>query len=153
VARARDDKLARAIANRIVEAREAAGFKTRTAFGHALNRDEKTMARYEGGKMVPGAEALIAISEACDVSLDWLMLGREEAPPAFAEWLTTALGRKAVEKHPKIVGMLRTLPLRGWRPTIEVYDSLYVGIRSGVLEEVDGVDELVRSGRESQRET
>lgn len=144
-----NQELARSIGARVEAARVAAGFDVLRDFCRAIRTDERLYRRYADGASVPGVEALIRIAEACDVSIDWLVLGREEQSPGMLAWLETPLGTSAAQEHPKLVALMRTLPLRGFRPRPGFYDTLFVGLRAGLLEEVADEDELVAAARRS----
>lgn len=74
------------VGERIKEARRRAGIMTIDQFVKRSGLQDKQIRRYENGEHTPKAEALIAISQACDVSTDWLLLGRDDTPAAFFDW-------------------------------------------------------------------
>ncbi|HCF58375.1 MAG TPA: hypothetical protein DFS52_10330 [Myxococcales bacterium] len=69
-------ELARAIGRRIVEIR---GVTPQHEFATRIGIHKNTLSRYERGLHMPDAQALLAVSEACHVSIEWLVTGESHA--------------------------------------------------------------------------
>lgn len=147
-----DTDLAAAIGQRIELAADAA-FRTKGEFYGAIGRDPGTMRRYLRGASMPGVALLIDVARACDVSLDWLVLGRDEEPVALRAWVQRCSeARRAAPDFERVVRFMRALPLRGWRPTEDFYEQVFLGIRGGLLEDVGGdAATVVKAARETEK--
>lgn len=64
-----------AVGNRI---RQLRGELSQLEFAESLGIPQSSVARWETGQMYPAVTTLIAIADACGISLDWLLLGRAE---------------------------------------------------------------------------
>lgn len=144
MAKATNTELAQAIGTRIREAQVAAGFHNFSEFCRQLGHvDQRLMRRYLDGESLIGLERLMLVAEVCEVSLDWLALGRERPPAGLDEWLTSPLGEQAQQERPDLVRVLRSLPLRGYEPPApSFYDAAYIALRSGLAP-----DEATRASR------
>lgn len=126
------DPLAPEIGKRINQAWRDAGFETLASFVHSTRIDPRLMSRYLAGDVMPGVRPLMRVAEVCRVSLDWLVLGTEEASPALLEWLETPIGKSAPEPARRY---LRALPIRGYRPSLQFYDMTFLGWQNGLTAE------------------
>src|SRR5262245_37700059 len=78
----RDVAEKKAMGARIRSAREAMSF-TQVDFGKQCGKDDNTVSRWERGDIAPEALTLGRIGRVANVSLDWLVNGKE--PPAPCE--------------------------------------------------------------------
>lgn len=89
--------------NRLYQLRKQRGF-SQEELACRLNVSRQTVSKWEIGDSTPDMEKLIAMSELFDVSLDSLVLGKEEQPPAPAapksEFVST-LNEKVLTKENK----------------------------------------------------
>ncbi len=76
--------LARSIGRRIVEIR---GTTPQQEFATRIGIHKNTLSRYERGLHMPDAQALLAISEACQVPIEWIVTGESHAATAPAPGL------------------------------------------------------------------
>jgi len=137
------DPLAPEIGRRIGQAWRDAGFETLASFVHTTAIDPRLMSRYLAGEVMPGVRALMRIAEVCRVSLDWLILGREDTPSALTEWLQTPTGKAAPEEA---VRFLRSLPIHGYRATVRFYDFAFMAWQHG-LERRVSAEQVALSAR------
>jgi transcriptional regulator with XRE-family HTH domain len=72
------------LAERIVEAREAAGFTT-AQLAHRLGVRTSTLASWEAGKAEPRTNRLMMLAGLLSVSPTWLLCGRGTAPHDTAD--------------------------------------------------------------------
>lgn len=132
------DPLAPEIGRRIDQAREDAGLSM-AELSRQTGTDLRLLHRYIGGETMPGVRALLRISEVCGVSIDWLARGVEYTPPALIEWLESPIGQ-GVDDETR--NFLRSLPLRGYAPSVRFYDLVLHAVREGLEPE-----EAVRAAR------
>lgn len=88
--------------------REAALAK---AVGTSVRMIRKWLPAKEGTEpTTPSPSAIVGLSDALEVSTDWLLTGRDDLPSGYAEWLESDGGRSSAERQ-----WLRSLPLHGYR--------------------------------------
>lgn len=104
-----DPKLAGAIGERLRDAMRRAGIATRAELEHRSGVQDRQLRRYLAGQHVPKVQALMSLSGVLDVSIDWLLLGRDEPPAAWFEW---SCGLQLDERAREL---LRGLPTFGRR--------------------------------------
>jgi len=148
------DPLAPEIGRRINEARLAAGYETIEGFAIATGTNLRLMRRYLKGEMMPGVRALMRVAETCEVSLDWLVLGHEDMPSVFLEWLASPIGKTAPEPARRY---LRSLPIRGYKPSLAFYDMALLSWQRGLSAEqavtaARTTTRALRDGREQDGE-
>lgn len=97
-------------------------------------RDQNQFYRWARGESVPNLTSLIAIAHAFEVSLDWLVLGKERTPAALEEWLASPQGA-VIEDDAK--RYLRSLPTRGYDATPAFYALSYNAWKHGLAGRVD----------------
>lgn len=118
------------IAERIREARVAAGYENASAFARAISTSPHALYRYERGGVVPSIFMLYDIARVSGVSMEWLVSGAEpDAEPALLAWLETPTGRAA---PPEAVAFLRGLRLGGFTATGLFYDLALVAWTNGL---------------------
>ena len=102
--------------NRLYQLRKQKGF-SQEELANRLNVSRQTVSKWEVGDSTPDMEKLIAISDLFDVSLDKLVMGKEdeEKPPATtkSEFVTvlnekvlTSNNKKKVKSVLKIIGSI-----------------------------------------------
>lgn len=123
------DPLAPEVGRRIEEAWQRQGFDTFTAFAEAVQIDQKLLRSYISGGTMPGPRPLMSIARACNVSIDWLLMGTERTPAALLEWLDSPVGKAATPDERRL---LRALPLAGYEPSPAFYDLALHAIRLGL---------------------
>jgi transcriptional regulator with XRE-family HTH domain len=122
-----DGKLAKAITERFNEARKRAGLRTIHQVVQATGLQDKQVRRYfdANDKNVPKVPALMAMAEACGVTLDWLVEGRDDTPSAFFDWVTEKkIDAKTAEK-------LRGVPIYGRRVGADFYERARAALDEG----------------------
>src|SRR5690606_26557660 len=87
------------IAERFDKARERAGFSDAKSFCDAAGVQESTISRLKTGKRGIAVPTLVKIAEKLNVSVDWLLTGREENRPPIYTFSETSLVaiRKAID--------------------------------------------------------
>ncbi|MCL6563287.1 MAG: helix-turn-helix domain-containing protein [Firmicutes bacterium] len=65
-------ELEKVFAARLAEARKAQGL-TKRALAARVGLSERAIGRFEQGHMLPSAENLVALAQALDCSVDWLL--------------------------------------------------------------------------------
>lgn len=138
--------LAREIGRRIDLAWRMAGFASRAAMVRAAGPglDYNQVAVWARGDALPRIDGLIAIAEACAVSLDWLAMGTEAKPTAFAEWLEGPVGAHA---PPEARRFLSSLPLHGYKIGGAFYDLAFQAWKLGLDRRT-----AARAARDTERE-
>jgi phage repressor protein C with HTH and peptisase S24 domain len=58
--------------------RELRGKENQKDFAQKIGSDQKALSRYENGRFMPPLEVLLKIKEVCNVTLDWLLAGKDE---------------------------------------------------------------------------
>lgn len=76
---------------RIREAREAAGLKA-TELSKLIDVRPHTLWRYEAGRMRSSAEVILGVAQHCGVSMEWLLTGEGDGPPAESDLRPTGTG-------------------------------------------------------------
>lgn len=148
VARRSTRALQEEIGRRIDEAWEAAGYESRSAMLRATGiRDQNQAHQWAKGSVLPRVDGLIAIAEACRISLDWLCRGTEETPPAYLEWLDSSDGQTATDEARTF---LRSLPVRGYKATATFYQLAHAAWQIGLHRE-GSPDEIVQAARAKER--
>lgn len=142
VAGAKHPQLATAIGERIREALRLAGMRTLDDAVRVTGLQDRALRRYLKGTHIPLVPALMVLSEACQVSIDWLVFGREWLPAAYYEWLQTPLGGTAREEAR---AALRSLPLHGYPADVEFYDRAFLAWGAGVRDPED----ILRTARQT----
>jgi transcriptional regulator with XRE-family HTH domain len=85
--------------------RELRGGSTQREFATRVDITQPQLARYEGGGVTPGRDVLAKISQACGVSVDWLLTGEPaqraggspEAPTEFVAVVRALLSGSPLE--------------------------------------------------------
>lgn len=139
--KAEENPLAQQIGARIVEAMELTGIPTQAALQNLTGLHDRTLRRYLDGTHVPQVESLISIAAVCRVSIDWLVLGRDELRAMFFVWLETPAGHGASDAEK---AALRTLPTKGYLTTIDFYDRALDVLRQGVTMSPEDVAKVAR---------
>lgn len=121
--------LAVAIGERIGAAMEDARIRSVADLSRRTGIHERSLRRYLKGEKVPQVDALMGVSQACHVSIDWLVFGRSEPTSAYAEWAETASGKEA---SPEAHAFLLRLPLFGYVPTPRFYEFAHIAWRDGL---------------------
>lgn len=146
---AQKDPFAVALGQRIDEAWDRAGYKSRTDMFRASDLpDYNQLSRWCRGVAIPKVEHLVSIARACQVSLDWLVFGAETTPAAFLDWLETPTGREAPEEAKRF---LRALPLHGYQAGGPFYDLAYQAWKLGLTRDMPA-DEAARMVRDTEAE-
>jgi transcriptional regulator with XRE-family HTH domain len=88
--------------NRLYQLRKQRGF-SQEELASRLNVSRQTVSKWEIGDSTPDMEKLVAMSELFDVSLDMLVLGKEEklAPTAAKSEFTSVLNEKVLTQDNK----------------------------------------------------
>jgi transcriptional regulator with XRE-family HTH domain len=89
--------------NRLYQLRKQKGF-SQEELANRLNVSRQTISKWEIGDSTPDMEKLVAMSELFDVSLDKLVLGKEEqpqAPAAVRTELATVVNEKVLTSENK----------------------------------------------------
>ena len=119
-----------AIGRRIAQAREDVGITNASEFARQIGVAPNTVYRYERGDQLPGAEALVRISEVTGRSIGWLMRGEtDSASEAITEWQTTHTGQTA---SPDELAWIGRIDLEGHEPTNVFFDLLLSARRNGL---------------------
>lgn len=127
------DPLAVVIGGRIAQAMEAARIDSAAELNRRTGIHERSVRRYLKGRIVPQVEALMAISAACHVSVDWLLFGeRSEPNAAYLEWLASPSGQAASDAARTF---LLRIPLFGYQPTPKFYEFAHIAWRDGLAPE------------------
>ena len=105
------------IGNRIAEIRVARGL-TQDELAELSTLSRISIARYETGKIEPGAKALGRIAEALEIPTD-ILLGREETPETFKEKsepqtkeariVSGAMDKMPKEQRERILAVIRAM--------------------------------------------
>lgn len=124
------EELARLIGQRIDEAWPRAGFHSRAEMIRASGvKDSNQAHKWALGKNLPRVDGLAAIAQTCKVSIDWLVFGFEETPPAYWTWAESASGSAAPEDARRF---LRALPLKGYKASPAFYDLAFQAWKLGL---------------------
>lgn len=100
--------------NRLYQLRKQRGF-SQEELASRLNVSRQTVSKWEIGDSTPDMEKLVAMSELFDVSLDMLVLGKEQQAPAAAksefssvlnEKVLTQDNKKKAKNALKIIGII-----------------------------------------------
>lgn len=137
------DPLAPEVGRRIELAADRMAFPSFRAFAEAVGADEKNLREYIKGEVMPGTRALIRLSSALGVSIDWLLMGTERTPAALGEWLTGPIGQTTTADEQRF---MRALPLAGYEPDATFYNIALHAMREGLAP-----DETVLAARDMQR--
>lgn len=89
--------------NRLYQLRKQKGF-SQEELANRLNVSRQTVSKWEVGDSTPDMEKLIAMSDLFDVSLDMLVLGKEEEPhgaPCAKSEFTTVINEKVLTDNNK----------------------------------------------------
>lgn len=145
-----DKEFAQPIGARLEEARSALKM-TVDEVARELGINARNVRRYENAEMTIGPKLLVRAAEVFDVSLDWLMRGVEDRPPAaFFRWLESPAGRAAKADHGVLVAGMRDLPLAGYQPPEAFYDEVLDALLSGTAS--GSPEQIVQIVRETLRE-
>lgn len=104
------------IASRIYQRRVQLNL-SRDALGELASSDQKQIWRYEKGKTIPSAEAIIALARALQVSTDWLLGMTDEIRPLVSDSsldkaeieLLRLYRQKTPEKQDTILNIVRAV--------------------------------------------
>lgn len=111
---------------RILEARKAAGFKSRTKFAARLGAGYQTVYDWERDKYRPRADSLQAIAEATGYSVTEILGGNGPVHPALEDFLETPFADDLTEAE---LAQLRAYPWTG-EPTIQTYHFMLLALRA-----------------------
>ena len=114
-----DPELAAEIGARVVEACTMAGIAGPKDLSQRTGFDERTCRRYLRAEIQVGLRNVMRLAEALEVSIDWLVLGRNDPPDGLLAWLESPEGRTAPEEARRYA---RDLPLKGYRASPEFYE-------------------------------
>jgi transcriptional regulator with XRE-family HTH domain len=143
------DALAKEIGRRIDEAWVRAGFPSRAEMIRASGlKDANQVHQWARGRAVPRVDLLAEVARVCHVSLDWLVFGADETPPAFVDWLESPTGQQAEEDAKRY---LRSLPTHGYKATRAFYDLAYQAWKLGLARDLTP-EEAAQMARDSARE-
>lgn len=117
------------LGRRVEESWRRAGYSSRADFARECKQDYQQLSKWIRGEVTPSVESLAEIARTCGVSLDWLVFGALETPPAYADWLDTPTGRGATEEAKRY---LRSLPLAGFRASRAFYDLAHQAFSLGL---------------------
>lgn len=132
--RARQDRLQAAIGRNIQLAAKAGGFDKLAPMIRKLRIvDKQQVYLWARGDALASVDSLVEIARVCGVTLDFLVLGEEESL-ALADFLATEDGREAPQKE---IAFLRSLPLRGYRPTLDFYRLAHQAWKHGLTADLD----------------
>ena len=92
------------LAERIIKAREAAGFNT-AELAHRLGVRTSTLASWEAGKAEPRTNRLMMLAGLLSVSPTWLLCGRGTAPLETADSSVSSLKTSIAELRSMISAM------------------------------------------------
>ena len=101
--------------NRLYQLRKQKGL-SQEELANRLNVSRQTVSKWEVGDSTPDMEKLIAISDLFDVSLDKLVMGKEDAPaaqPSSKSELATVLNEKVLtsKNKKKAKSILKTIAI------------------------------------------
>lgn len=124
------DAFARELGRRIDDAWQRAGFASRAEMvREASGLEYNAVARWCRGAVEPKLRGIAEIARVCGVSLDWLVFGAETQPDLFVRWLETPAGASS---SGEARAFLRSLPLRGYSPSIAFYDLAHQAWKLGL---------------------
>ena len=120
--------------NRLYQLRKQRGF-SQEELASRLNVSRQTVSKWEIGDSTPDMEKLVAMSELFDVSLDYMIMGKEEPPQAAApkservstlnEKVLTQENKRKAKNALKIAGIIAGVIVAVDAITMIIYFAIY----------------------------
>lgn len=127
------------IGKRIREVRKRKRPKfTQADLGEALGVTASSVSSYESGEYSPTLESLVKIAEIGNVSLDWLITGKEPAPRVAEQPSEYVRGQSLNEDEKRFVIMLRRIPQHRKREVLDKLTGHYIDTMEAVEFEAEG---------------
>ena len=92
------------LGERIAKARKKAGYNDQQSLAKEIKVGARTLADYETNKSEPKASTLNLIAEKCNISIEWLLLGRGTMHSSHEPWKAICIDKNTIDPSVQIHG-------------------------------------------------